>query len=79
MNKTETKKLIKKLQQAYTCCGKCGDLHGVYSVRYSSNWEGQCDVCGKIDIVTEARDYAYFVTGIRKLRLQMQANQTQDN
>ena len=30
-------------------------------------WEGDCDVCGEAKPVTEARDYAYLITGIRKL------------
>jgi hypothetical protein len=33
----------------------------------SSTWEDKCDVCDEIKGVTEARDYAYLVTGIRKL------------
>jgi hypothetical protein len=61
------KKLIKKLKDAYQTCFDCGDKYGVYSVGCSSVWEGKCDVCGEIKNVTETRDYAYFVTGIRKL------------
>ena len=61
------KKLIKKLRDAYQTCSDCGNKYGVYSVGCSSVWEGKCDVCGETKNVTEARDYAYFVTGIRKL------------
>ena len=61
------KKLIKKLKNAYQTCSDCGNKYGVYSVGCSSVWEGKCDVCGEIKNVTEARDYAYFVTGIRNL------------
>ena len=61
------KKLIKKLKNAYQTCSDCGNKYGVYSVGCSSVWEGKCDVCGETKNVTEARDYAYFVTGIRKL------------
>ena len=61
------KKLIKKLKNAYQTCFDCGNKYGVYSVGCSSVWEGKCDVCGETKGVTEARDYAYFVTGIRKL------------
>ena len=75
MNRTETKKLIKKLQDAYVCCWDCGDLYGVYSVGCSSIWEAQCDICGRFNAVTEVRDYAYLITGIRKLQLQIQTNQ----
>jgi ribosomal protein S27E len=64
------KKLIKKLKSAYVTCFDCGDKYGVYSVGYSSIWEGKCDVCGKTKNITEARDFAYFVTGIRKLTLE---------
>ena len=63
------KQLIKTLQNAYQTCSDCGDKYGVYSVECSSIWEGKCDVCGEIKNVTEARDYAYFITGIRKLKL----------
>jgi hypothetical protein len=61
------KKLIKKLKDAYVTCFDCGDKYGVYSVGCSSVWEGKCDVCGETKRITEARDFAYFVTGIRKL------------
>jgi hypothetical protein len=63
------KQLIKKLQNAYTTCFDCGDKYGVYSVGCSSVWEGKCDVCGETKPITESRDFAYFVTGIRKLKL----------
>ena len=64
------KKLIKKLKDAYTSCSDCGKKYGVYSVGCSSVWEGKCDVCGETKPVTEARDYGYFITGIRKLTLE---------
>jgi ribosomal protein S14 len=63
------KQLIKKLQNAYTTCFDCGRKYGVYSVGCSSVWEGKCDVCGETKSITESRDFAYFVTGIRKLKL----------
>jgi hypothetical protein len=34
-------------------------------------WEGKCDVCGKTKIITETRDWAYFITGLRRLNLQL--------
>lgn len=71
MNKTETKKLIKKLENAYTSCKDCGAKWGVYSVGCSSTWIGICQVCDKEKPVTEARDYGYFMTGIRKLKLSL--------
>ena len=64
------KKLIKKLKDAYTSCSDCGKKYGVYSVGCSSVWEGKCDVCGETKPVTEARDYGYFITSIRKLTLE---------
>ena len=64
------KQLIKKLEQAYQVCRDCGFKYGVYSVGCSSTWVGACDVCHEIKGVTEARDYGYLVTGIRKLKLE---------
>ena len=64
------KQLIKKLNNADTTCFDCGRKYGVYSVGCSSVWEGKCDVCGEIKPVTESRDFAYFITGIRKLKLE---------
>lgn len=65
----ESKKLIKKLKQAYVVCSECGSKYGVYSVGCSSVWTDKCDVCGEEKPVTEARDYAYLITGIRRLTL----------
>jgi hypothetical protein len=59
--------LLYKLKNAYTTCFDCGHKNGVYSVGCSSVWEGECDVCGENKPVTESRDFAYFVTGIRQL------------
>lgn len=70
------KQLIKKLKNAYTTCFECGDKYGVYSVGCSSMWNGKCDVCGETKVVTESRDFAYFVTGIRKLHLEEQQQKT---
>ena len=64
------KKLIKKLNDAYTSCFECGHKYGVYSVGCSSVWEGKCDVCGETKPITETRDFGYFITGIRKLALE---------
>jgi ribosomal protein S27E len=61
------KKLLKKLKNADVTCFDCGHKYGVYSVGCSSVWEGKCDVCGETKPITETRDFAYFVTGIRKL------------
>ena len=72
MNLKEKKALLKKLNNAYTSCSDCGSKYGVYSVGCSSVWEGKCDVCGETKPVTESRDYAYFITGIRKLKLEIQ-------
>ena len=64
------KQLIKKLEHAYQVCRDCGLKYGVYSVGCSSTWEGVCDVCDETKGVTEARDYGYLMTGIRKLKLE---------
>ena len=64
------KQLIKKLENAYQVCRDCGLKYGVYSVGCSSCWEGKCDVCDEAKVVTEARDYGYLMTGIRKLKLE---------
>ena len=61
------KQLIKKLEQACVVCRDCGLKYGVYSVGCSSVWEGVCNVCGETKPITETRDYAYLMTGIRKL------------
>lgn len=59
--------LIKKLKNAAVTCFDCGHKYGVYSVGCSSVWNGTCNVCGKETRITETRDFAYFITGIRKL------------
>ena len=63
--------LVKKLENAYRTCFDCGDKYGVYSVGCSSVYEAVCDVCGETKRITEARDFAYFVTGIRKLKVEI--------
>lgn len=66
-NPREMRKLLRKLEKAYQVCSDCGNAWGVYSVGISSVWHGKCDVCGQEANVTEARDYAYFITGRRKI------------
>ena len=67
MTPVEKKRMIAKLRKAYQCCSDCGQEWGVYSVVCSSVWVGKCDVCGEEKGVTETRDYAYLITGIRRL------------
>jgi len=67
MTPVERRRMIKKLRDAYQCCKDCGREWGVYSVGCSSTWIGKCDVCGEEKGVTETRDYAYLITGIRRL------------
>ncbi len=73
----EKKKLLKKLETAYNTCFDCGKKYGVYSVGCSSVYESKCDVCGETKPITETRDFAYFVTGIRKLKLEIQNEKNQ--
>ena len=75
MNKAETRKFIKKLENAYVCCKDCGIQWGVYSVGCSSTWTGVCQVCDQEKPVTETRDYAYFFTGIHKLKQEIKGVQ----
>lgn len=71
MTLKEKKKLLKKLETAYNTCFDCGKMYGVYSVGCSSVYESKCGVCGEIKQITETRDFAYFVTGIRKLKMEI--------
>lgn len=59
--------LLHRLEQAYVCCKTCGLQYGVYSVGCSSSYMDTCQVCGEYASVTETRDYAYLITGRRKL------------
>jgi hypothetical protein len=38
----------------------------------SSVYESKCGVCGEIKPITETRDFAYFITGIRKLKQEIE-------
>ena len=76
-SKLEILNLINKLNNAYQCCKACGSKYGVYSVGCSSSWFGNCDVCGLENVsVTETRDYAYLITGVRKLKEELKAMDT---
>lgn len=65
--------LLKRLEQAYVCCKDCGLQYGVYSVGCSSSYMDTCQVCGEYKSVTETRDYAYLITGKRKLTALLKA------
>jgi hypothetical protein len=65
----DKKALLRKLENAYVVCKDCGLKYGVYSVGCSSSYVAKCDVCDEEKSITEARDYAYLITGIRKLKL----------
>ena len=72
MNSVRQKQaLIKKLENAYNTCFDCGTQYGVYSVGCSSVYESKCDVCGETKPITETRDFGYFITGIRKLKMEI--------
>jgi len=72
MNLKEKKALLKKLETAGNTCFDCGQKYGVYSVGCSSVYEAKCGVCGEIKRITETRDFAYFITGIRKLKKEIE-------
>lgn len=62
-----TDDLLDRLRNAYQCCKACGTKYGVYSVGCSSSRIAKCDVCDAETWVTETRDYAYLITGIRRV------------
>lgn len=64
---SEPDDLIDRLRNAYQCCKDCGTKYGVYSVGCSSSRIGKCNVCDAETWVTETRDYAYLITGIRRV------------
>jgi hypothetical protein len=74
----EKRALLKKLETAYNTCFDCGQKYGMYSVGCSSVYESKCDVCGETKPITETRDFAYFITGIRKLKLEIK-NETSNS
>ena len=65
--------MLHRLEQAYVCCKTCGLQYGVYSVGCSSSYMDVCQVCGEYKSVTETRDYAYLITGRRKLTALLEA------
>jgi len=67
----EKKILLNKLKTAYKTCFDCGHKYGVYSVGCSSVYESKCEVCGETKKITETRDFAYFITGISKLKKEL--------
>ena len=71
MNLKEKEELLIRLEQAGTSCNDCGTKYGVYSVGCSTNWMGKCGVCGEKTLVTDSRDYVYFITGRQKLAKQI--------
>ena len=72
INLKEKKALLKKLETAYNTCFDCGKTYGVYSVGCSSVYTSTCCVCGETKPITETRDFAYFITGIRKLKQEIE-------
>jgi hypothetical protein len=77
MTLKEKRALLKKLETAYNTCFDCGQKYGVYSVGCSSVYESTCGVCGEFKRITEVRDFAYFVTGIRKLKKEIRDEKSQ--
>jgi hypothetical protein len=77
MTLKEKRALLKKLETAGNTCFDCGQKYGVYSVGCSSVYEAKCGVCGEIKRITETRDFAYFITGIRKLKKEIEHEKSQ--
>ncbi len=73
-NKTEIRKLTKKLLQADVCCFECGSTYGHPTTGCSTMWDGVCHVCGKASVVTETRDYGFLAAGIRRLYMELNAS-----
>lgn len=67
-----TRELLTRLEQATICCHPCGTQWGVSSNAYSTQWMAVCPICGTEGPVTETRDYAYLITGRRKLAQQLE-------
>lgn len=63
--------LLKRLYAANVVCRDCGEKYGKYSVGCSSRWEANCNVCGQLKSVTEARDYGFLIKGIKELNKEM--------
>jgi hypothetical protein len=59
-----------KLKAAYQVCHDCGTRYGEIRNSASTMWNGECDVCGENNSVTEARDYGFLWKGIRELEAQ---------
>jgi len=71
MEKALSKKtLLNRLKTATVTCFDCGKKYGVYHNGVSSVWPGECHVCRQSTSVTETRDFAYFITGIRNLEIE---------
>lgn len=68
MNNSE---ILKRLTTASYTCHYCGTKWGLPRAGVSTWHRGKCDVCNRITSVTKARDYSYFITGIRQLRGEM--------
>lgn len=57
--------LKEKITNAHYVCQNCGEKYGRGFADGKkqfvvSTWhEGECEICGKIDIVTEFRDFGY--------------------
>lgn len=40
-------------------CGDCGQKHGRRSAGICTFHIGECDICGRVEMVTEPRDYGH--------------------
>lgn len=55
--------MSERLAGATACCAECGQRYGRSATKYSSMWEGYCDVCGAITGVADTRDWGYLMKG----------------
>lgn len=59
--------LAQRLEYANVTCSSCGEKYGTYCAQQSSWWTGICHVCGNAGLVTQSKDFGYFITSILRL------------
>jgi hypothetical protein len=51
--------LKKMLDKAHWVCLKCGEQFGKHKTNMSTWHNGRCNICNKMTVVTEFRDFGY--------------------